>query len=160
MAGSDSMVAVLAIGALGLGAIFLLPKLMKQESPRGDINYYYEEDVPRTRLPLVDLGDVVSTTGDNDDVYLITDEDFRKLDIGKKDRRWLNRERKLKDARLERVLYGDNPNMPYILPQFAGAYNVNTVSPYGQGSAKEFIRLPGASDQSLVNTQKNTINLY
>lgn len=152
------MVAVLAIGALGLGAIFLLPKLMKQESPRGDINYYYEEsEAPRAKLPLVDLGDVVSTTGDNDDVYLITDEDFRKLDIGKKDRRWLNRERKLRDARLERVLYGDNPNMPYILP-FAGM--VNTISPYGQGSAKEFIRLPGGSDQSLVNTQKNTINLY
>lgn len=159
MASNDWVLPVVTLGGLAIGGILLFPTIMKSmKKGYGDDEegYFpmleeYEEE-PRLRIPLVGTRDIY---GDGDDAYLITDEDFNKLDIGKKDKKWLNRQRKLKDARLERVLYGDNTFMPTM---FAGM--VNTVSPYGQGPAKEFTRLPGFSDQSRVNTRSNTVNLY
>ncbi|HKG88803.1 MAG TPA: hypothetical protein VKA95_10785 [Nitrososphaeraceae archaeon] len=175
---NDWIMPVIMVGGLAIGGIMLLPSIMK--SVKGGNNGYDEDEdyIPLSRaeeatkavamrafeegrkLPLVDLDDLVPkfrVGRDDDDAYLITDEDFRKLDIGKKDRRWLNRQRKLKDARLERVLYGDDPSRPLILP-FAGA--VNTVTPYGLAPSPEFTRLAGAEGLSRSNTRGNTVNLY
>jgi hypothetical protein len=176
LAQNDWIMPVLLTGGLAIGGIMLLPTIMK--SVKGN-RYEDEEDyIPLSRaeeaakeaarvaaeeafeqgrkLPLVDIPDIYGIGRGDDDAYLITDEDFRKLDIGKKDRRWLNRERKLKDARMERVLYGDSAR-PSFIP-FAG--NVNTVSPYGLAPSPEFVRLSGAEGLSRSNTRGNTLNLY
>jgi hypothetical protein len=171
MGSNDWIMPVLLTGGLAIGGIMLLPTIMK--SIKGG-NYEEDEDyIPLSKaekavkdvamqafdegrkLPLVDIPDIYGIGRGDDDAYLITDEDFRKLDIGKKDRRWLNRERKLKDARMERVLYGDSAR-PFI--PFAG--NVNTVSPYGLAPSPEFVRLSGSLDNSKSNTRGNTLNLY
>ena len=180
MASNDWIMPVLLTGGLAIGGIMLLPTLMKSlgkgstgtsqdsYSPEEVEEFMtkYKEDILsnpdafRTppKIPLVEIPDIFRIgRPEEDDAYLITDEDFRRLDIGKKDRRFLNRQRKLKDARLERVLYGDNTNQPYILP-FSG--NVNTVSPYGLAPSKEFTRLSGSEGLSRSNTRGNTLNLY
>lgn len=170
---NDWIMPVIMVGGLAIGGIMLLPSIMKMTKKGG---YEDEDYIPLSKaeeatkevamrafeegrkLPLVDLDDVVPKYRvGGDDAYLITDEDFSKLDIGKKDRRWLNRQRKIKDARLERVLYGDDPTRPLIMP-FAGA--ANTVTPYGLAPSPEFTRLPGSEDRSKSNTFKNTVNLY
>lgn len=182
MAGNDTLLAMLAIGGLGIGAIMFLPQLMKsRDEPSFDEAERYLEQAeklreiqrraealdpdrgpipinardldyhPTRRIPLM-IGQP------EDDAYIITDEDFKRLDIGKKDRRYLNKNRKIRDAQLERVVYGDELDRGYAVP--VGSYFSNTVSPYGQGPANEFTRLPGASDLSRVNTKGNTINLY
>ena len=173
MGESEWILPLLGIGGLAIGAIMVLPNFMKEKNGNGgptvidDTGYYdmleenrrarrrqYDRDFddPYTfgnRLPLI-----VGSPDKDDSAYIITDEDFDKLDIGKKDKKYLNKQRKIKDARLERVVYGDN--MPYTVP----SYFVNTVSPYGQGPAHEFTRLPGGEDLSKTNTRTNTINLY
>ena len=164
-----SMLPLLAIGGLAIGAAVLLPSLLnrggesvdyeraiemarklRQSDKRREELGMYPPD--RDRLPLLMGGGK-----QEDDAYLITDEDFSKLDIGKKDRRWLNKERKIRDARLERVVYGDSMSLP---PPPAQSFFVNTVSPYGQGPAHEFTRLTHPQDMSRTNTRTNTVNLY
>lgn len=180
---SNLLLGLVAVGGLALGAYFLIPRIMG--SSNGNGNGYSKDDLitkeeaeelaykvgregslkgielgreyERKHRPFHGIGDLVEGVGGTDDVYLITDEDFDKLDIGKKDRRWLNVKRKLRDARLEKVLYGDDWDKPYIIP-FAG--NVNTISPYGQVPSPEFQRIGWAEGESRTNTQKNTLNLY
>lgn len=170
MGSGDWVAPVLGIGVLAVGGLFLLPSLLKavkgeeeETTTNGNGNgdtVIITEKTPVIKPPFVDLGDLVQDIGGLDDVYLITDEDFDKLDIGKRDKRWLNRQRKIRDERLGRVIYGDfYPPGGVILP-FAGFGGVNTVSPYGQGTTNEFQRLPWAESASRSNTQKNTINLY
>ena len=170
MSESDWILPLLGIGGLAIGGLLVLPNFMKSAKAEGpvviDDDYdlieanrrarrrQYEEDFadPYTfsnRLPLV-----IGTPDKDDSAYIITDEDFDKLDIGKKDKKYLNKQRKLKDARLERVVYGDN--MPYTVP----SYFTNTVSPYGQGPAHEFTRLASPESLSRTNTRTNTLNLY
>lgn len=154
----------LLVGGLAIGGIFFLPTIIRaMKESNGDVQEVPSPEeilipAPRYKLPLVDLSDLVNDIGAEDDAYIITDDDFDKLDIGKKDKRFLNRRRKIRDARLERVLYGDNPDRPYIIPTFSGF--VNSVNPYGQGQAKELVRLASSESMSRSNTQKNTLNLY
>jgi len=148
MGESEWILPLLGIGGLAIGGLLVLPNFMKKEEYIPRIKDPYMEDYEEpSRLPLV--------IGEPNDAYVITDEDFDKLDIGKKDRKFLNRQRKLRDAKLERVVYGDNRDME-VVP----SYFVNTVSPYGQGPAPEFTRLVGPADLSNTNTRTNTINLY
>jgi len=176
MSESDWILPVLGIGGLAIGGLLVLPSFMKsrEEESMGPIESQGYDALDReleARRKLAELRElrdreVREPSYSNriplmigqpydDDAYVITDEDFDKLDIGKKDRRFLNKQRKLKDARLERVVYGDNGLMP-IVP----SYFVNTVSPYGQGPSYEFTRLVGPQDNSNTNTRTNTINLY
>ncbi len=174
MSESEWILPILGIGGLAIGGLLVLPSFMKSKEDEGYMGPIEsqgydaldrelearrklaelrelrdrEENVP-TRIPLL-LGRPA------DDAYVITDEDFDKLDIGKKDRKFLNKQRKLRDARLERVVYGDNGGMMPVVP----SYFVNTVSPYGQGPSPEFTRLVGPQDNSNTNTSTNTINLY
>lgn len=183
MGESDWILPVLGIGGLAIGAIMVLPSFMKNRDIGGPIlsseedltaaerylaeqernleakrklrQLQYEEDFAQpytfsNRLPLL-----VGAPDKDDDAYVITDEDFDKLDIGKKDRRFLNKQRKLRDAKLERVVYGDNSPFGTV-----PSYFVNTVSPYGQGPSHEFTRLSNPEGLSNTNTRTNTINLY
>lgn len=166
----SSMLPLLAIGGLAIGAVVLLPSLLN----KGEESVDYERAIEmarklrqadkrreelgmyppdRDRVPLLVGGK------QEDDTYLITDDDFSKLDIGRKDRRWLNKERKIRDARLERVVYGDS-SMSLPPPPMMQSFFTNTVSPYGQGPAHEFTRLGRPQDLSSTNTRTNTINLY
>ena len=170
MGDNEWILPLLGLGGLAIGGLLVLP-MMKNgkeeyneptviedydilEANRRARQRQYERDFaePYTfgnRLPLI-----AGTPDKDDSAYIITDEDFDRLNIGKKDRKYLNKERKLKDARLERVVYGDN--MPYTVP----SYFVNTVSPYGQGPAHEFTRLAAPESLSRTNTRTNTLNLY
>lgn len=167
MGSGDWVAPVLGIGVLAVGGLFLLPSLLKavrseeeetNGNGNGDTTVVISEEPPVIKQPFVDLGDLVEDIRGTDDVYLITDEDFDKLDIGKRDKKWLNRQRKIRDERLGRVIYGDFYPPGGVIFPFAGY--VNTVSPYGQGTTSEFQRLPWAESASRSNTQKNTINLY
>jgi hypothetical protein len=179
MGSNDALLAILAIGGLGVGAIMFLPQLMKgnkdeerymgpiEEQGWAQLDREIEAKRRLRELRALDSDDLayhptrripLMIGQPQDDAYLITDEDFKRLDIGKKDRRFLNTNRKIRDAQLERVVYGDEIDRGYAVP--VGSYFSNTVSPYGQGSANEFTRLPGASDLSKVNTRGNTLNLY
>ena len=184
MGESEWILPLLGIGGLAIGAIMVLPSFMKKEYDDGGpttIDYseseryldeaekmldlkrrarrlQYESDLQQpytfsNRLPLV-----IGSPDKDDSAYIITDEDFDRLDIGKKDRRYLNKQRKLKDARLERVVYGDNRDLEVSIP--SESYFVNTVSPYGQGPAHEFTRLASPESLSKTNTRTNTVNLY
>ena len=181
MGESDWILPVLGLGGLAIGGLLIYPKLkgldlgFDEEAPSiaeqgmsaldlelearrklKELRELEEEEEEReletntSRVPLL-IG------RQPDDAYVITDEDFDKLDIGKKDRAFLNRQRKLRDARLERVVYGDDIMLqtPTI-----SSYFVNTFSPYGQGPAHEFQRLPRPEGLSNTNTRTNTVNLY
>ena len=140
--GSGLLIPAVAIGSLALGA-FLAVKL--------DIEDWFDKkDKKRGRKGKKGM---MNKIRGNDETYLITDESFSKLDIGKKP---LNMAQKMKDAKTQRVVYGDTSSG--IGSTFAGF--VNTVSPYGQGPSRELTRLGGFSDQSRVNTFGNSINLY
>jgi hypothetical protein len=178
MGESDWILPVLGIGGLAIGAIMVLPGFMKNakgEEPTilgptsglDDAERFLEEAEKREeiRRRAIELersaqsnypssSRIPMLLGEPNDAYVITDEDFDKLDIGKKDKRFLNRQRKLRDAKLERVVYGDNRDLE------VSSYFVNTVSPYGQGPSPEFTRLVGPQDNSNTNTRTNTINLY
>lgn len=174
MGSNDLLLGLVAIAGLGIGAYFLIPKIMGSSNGNGNGKGYLTKEEAeelayemarsgweegRKSKPFHGVGDLVEGVGGTDDVYLITDEDFDKLDIGKKDRKWLNVKRKLRDARIEKVLYGDDFERPLILPNsFSG--NVNTVSPYGQVPSPEFQRIGWSESMSRTNTQKNTLNLY
>jgi hypothetical protein len=127
---NNNMLIPVAIGSLALGVI-LSGFLKKQQ-------------------PAVNPASIRGT----DETYLITDEDYSKLDIGTK--KPLNMSQKLKDAKLQRVVYGDDTSS--FGNTFAGF--VNTVNPYGQGPARELMRLPGSEGFSRSNTKGNTLNLY
>ena len=173
MSENDWILPVLGIGGLAIGAIMVLPGFMKNkdEIGMGPIESQGYEALDRelaARRKLAELRELERSTqsdypnripmllGEPNDAYIISDEDFDKLDIGKKDKRFLNRQRKLRDAKLERVVYGDNRDLEVTVP----SYFVNTVSPYGQGPSPEFTRLVGPQDNSNTNTRTNTINLY
>lgn len=167
MGESDWILPVLGLGGLAIGGLLVLPSFMKNKDEMGPIEAQGYEALDReieARKKLRELRELEAEEtapsriplmlGEPNNAYVITDEDFDKLDIGKKDRSFLNKQRKLRDAKLERVVYGDN-NMD-IVP----SYFVNTISPYGQGPAHEFTRLVGPQDLSNTNTRTNTINLY
>lgn len=178
MASNDWVGPVFALGVIGIGGALLLPTIMKSlrnsEEPEEDViplsaaeqaiqdtsSKSFEEGLALGKknpdVPIVDLSDLVDDIGAKDDAYLISDEDFDRLDISKRDRRFLNKRRKIRDARLERVLYGDNMPQPYIYASYAA----NSVNPYGVGPYREFGKLGWSESQSRVNTQKNTVNLY
>jgi hypothetical protein len=134
---NNNMLIPVAIGSLALGVI--LSGFLKKQ--------------PATPV----LNNIRGT----DETYLITDEDYSKLDIGTKQRQRktpLNMSQKLKDAKLQRVVYGDDTGGSSFGNTFAGF--VNTVNPYGQGPARELMRLPGSEGFSRSNTKGNTLNLY
>ena len=171
MSENDWILPVLGIGGLAIGAIMVLPGFMKNaraEEPdfseaerllsiaekTEDLRRRAKEAERRAQSDYNSNSRIPMLLGEPNDAYIISDEDFDKLDIGKKDRRFLNKQRKLRDAKLERVVYGDNRDLE------VSSYFVNTVSPYGQGPSPEFTRLIGPQELSNTNTRTNTINLY
>ena len=187
MVESDWILPVLGLGGLAIGGLLILPKLKGLDlgfDDGGEAPSIAEQGMSaldlelEARRKLKELRELEEEEEEReletntsrvpfligrqpDDAYVITDEDFDKLDIGKKDRAFLNRQRKLRDARLERVVYGDNDINSMMLPTpTISSYFVNTFSPYGQGPAREFQRLPNPEGLSRTNTRTNTVNLY
>jgi hypothetical protein len=132
MANNNNMLIPVALGGLALGV--LLSGFLKKQQPA------------------VNPASIRGT----DETYLITDEDYSKLDIATQQQKPLNMSQKIKDAKMQRVVYGDSGSS--FGNTFAGF--VNTVNPYGQGPARELMRLPGSEGFSRSNTKGNTLNLY
>ncbi len=154
---SKWLLPAVALGSMAFGAILLHPIMKKLDIFDDDDHGRWRGGRHGKKRKYRDIGQLVSDLDDNDEAYIITDEDFSHLDIAKKP---LNLNRKIKEGKVERVLYGDKmmADKPVINTTFSGY--VNTVSPYGQGPAREFTRLQGAESLSRSNTRGNTLNLY
>lgn len=209
MKGGDIFLAILGIGAVGLGAIYLSNMMDRRYGngyqngvgidwgvkAKGDLDIFrdrrtvipkrnlsdrdvviliedYIENNPefdtlsarqKKRLldilvnkfylavsPEVDLVDIVRHLKEDEKAYVITEGDFDYLDINRKERKMLNRYRRLTPDNSARVVYGlDLANSSYV----------NAITPFGYGKHQQFARL-GQGEQTLSNTDRNTINLY
>lgn len=126
-----------AIGSLALGA-FLAVKF--------DIEDWFQGKKKRGKRGMM------NKIKGRDETYIVSDGENIKNIANKP----LNYKQKLKDAKQQRVVYGDNSSG--IGTTFAGY--VNSINPYGAGPVRELPGLPSFSDQSKVNTFGNSINLY